>query len=68
MNKIMSMMLPYVQIFHLFILFSFAVTSILIQYDGRMQISKMGLILPYDKLSTLIIIIPLSREASGIQY
>ena len=49
-------------------LFSFAVTSILIQYDGRMQISKMGLILPYDKLSTLIIIIPPSREASGIQY
>ena len=43
-------------------------TSILIQYDGRMQISKMGLILPYDKLSTLIIIIPPSREASGIQY
>jgi hypothetical protein len=42
--------------------------STLIQYDGRMQISKMGLILPYDKLSTLIIIIPHSREASGIQH
>jgi hypothetical protein len=28
-------------------LLSTTMTSILIQYDGRMQISKMGLILPY---------------------
>ena len=30
-------------------LLSTTMTSILIQYGGRMQISKMGLILPYEK-------------------
>jgi hypothetical protein len=32
-------------------LFSTTVTSILIKYGGRMQISKMGLILPYECFS-----------------
>jgi hypothetical protein len=35
------------------LLLSTTMTSILIQYGGRMQISKMGLILPYVTLYSL---------------